>query len=209
MQAEYLPDSTIAIAGLRSKVRFSRVVVGVGWPEQEDGYLCVVGARVDGRFHCIWESRGGLWTLGDSAKEAQSRFLPEGIILDPTDSVCSSYFRALDWSGGQADDTLKSIGLTSAKKKAEPIIIPVSKQTTDNFRSTLEMVKGMISNGRALVHTSNCPTLMYTLRRPLNDLVKSPVMKGLTWALWYLERMAVSPQALGAKDSMWYENAPR
>jgi hypothetical protein len=104
---------------------------------------------------------------------------------------------------GSADETLADYEETG------PVIAPVKAEVTQGFRSMLEMVKGMFSAAGVLVHAGNCPILVYTLRRQAKDLVRSPVMKALTWALWYLERESLAAPEVKGEGDMWYKNPSR
>jgi hypothetical protein len=213
MEARYLPDGTIAVTGTRRTQRFSRLVIGVGWPDQEEGRLCVVGTRLDGLHHCLWEYGGGLWALGDEARDAGKRFLAESIVVDASDTISTSHFRTLEWEDQPRAPGLqawrRSGSTLSAPVFQRPCIVPVPPQVSAGFRSTLEMVKGMMDNKKVLIHTSNCPTLTHTIRRNVSDLLKSPTMKAFTWALWLLERQSMAQPDWDREAEAWYDNAPR
>ena len=95
MRAKCLGDGTIAVTGTKGTESFNRIWAGVGWPENAAGYLCVLGERVDGRYHALWEKNGGLWELGVAAVEVKDRFLIDCIWVDARDAVATSYLRTL------------------------------------------------------------------------------------------------------------------
>ena len=103
MQASYLPDGIIAVTGAVREERFTRIWAGIGWPDRDPGYLCVVGEREDGRYHALSESLGGLSELGRAAIEAKERLLVENIWVDGRDAVAASYLRTLEGLCGYQD----------------------------------------------------------------------------------------------------------
>jgi hypothetical protein len=50
---------------------------------------------------------------------------------------------------------------------------------------------------------------VYTLRQPLEDLLASPVMKGLVWVLSALEDTRGNGALNGMEPAPWYANIPR
>jgi len=219
MRADHLQDGTIGVSGTARIEIFNRIWAGMGWPERDAGYLCVVGERTDGRYHCIWEKRGGLWELGDAALEAKDRFLIDCIWVDARDDVAAAYLRTLhglcfyddregffckhsDPSRPRSDvPRFRDLQTTTA-------VMPVPERVLTNYRSALERVRGVIMTGRLLVHQVNCPVLVYTLRQPIDDLIGSTVMKGLVWVATALEDTRnVSPDY--APPAPWYSNLPR
>jgi hypothetical protein len=87
--------------------------------------------------------------------------------------------------------------------------VPVPEKILTNYRSALEKTRGLIMAGRLIVHERNCPRLVYTLRQPLEDLLASPVMKGLVWVLSALEDTKGNGGLNGMEPQPWYANAPR
>jgi len=220
MHAQRQHNGVIAVSGRSGREEFDRIWAGIGWPDDEPGYLCVTGLRADGRPHCIWESRGGLWELGEAAVEAKDRFLIDCLWVDARDTVATAYLR--NFNGLCFYEALAGAapepGLGPQSPAERPhfrgkdivaSIVPVPERITSNFRSALEKVRGTIVNGRLLIHPTNCPRLLYTLRQPLDDLLRSPVTKGLVWVLSALEETgAVAEQGLDAAEP-WYETLPR
>ena len=96
MHAEYLDDGTLAISGATRVETFERIWAGIGWPDLDPGYICVVGERTDGRYHALWEKQGGLWEIGRAAVEAKDSFLVERVLVDTRDELATSYLRTLD-----------------------------------------------------------------------------------------------------------------
>lgn len=214
MSAEYLEDGTISVAGAARKETFLKIWAGIGWPDREPGYLCVIGERPDGRYHALWEKTGGLSELGDAAVQAKDRLLIECLWVDGRDTVAASYLRTTD--GLCFYESPASTRPTAAPLLSHPsfemvtaTVMPVPDMLIGNFRSALEKTRGIIMSGRFLIHEANCPKLVYTLRQPLDDLLKSPVMKALVWVVTALERgrCGASPEELPV-DS-WYTNVPR
>ena len=66
-------------------------------------------------------------------------------------------------------------------------VVPVPERATANYRSALERTRGVIMAGNLMIHEANCPKLVYALRQPLEDLLRSPVMKALVWVITALE----------------------
>ena len=96
MHAQHLQDGIIAVTGTVREERFTRIWAGIGWPDRDAGYLCVVGEREDGRYHVLSEFLGGLSELGRAAIEAKDRLLVENVWVDGRDAVATSYLRTLD-----------------------------------------------------------------------------------------------------------------
>lgn len=218
MQAEYQADGSVAVSGITRIETFARIWAGIGWPDKEPGYLCVVGRRFDGRVHALWEKRGGLWEMGAAALEAKERFLVERIMVDASDQLATSYLRTLD---GLCffDQEPRDLPPESAHVRLhadgpdEPgtvtTVVPVPAQITEHYRSALEKVRGVIMADRLLVHEANCLRLVYTLRQPLDELVRSPVMKALVWVVSVLDEYENGNGASEAGPPPWYVNVPR
>jgi hypothetical protein len=220
MRAEYLEDGTIAVTGTKGKERFSHVWAGIGWPENEAGYLCVLGERVDGRYHALWEKNGGLWELGTATVEAKDRFHTDCIWVDARDAVATSYLRTIPGlcfyekppkRGLPTVAEIRASAKTTRFIKGETTatVLPVSDRTTNNYRSALEKTRGAIMAGNLLIHEANCPKLVYALRQPLEDMLRSPVIKALVWVITALENAKRSADLEVSTSDPWYGNTPR
>ncbi|MEW6349766.1 MAG: hypothetical protein AB1646_11940 [Thermodesulfobacteriota bacterium] len=211
MQAEYLPDGTIAVSGSTRKEKFTRMWAGIGWPDRIDGHLCAVGERQDGRFHALWEQQGGLWRLGDAAVEARRLLLVDRILVDATDTLATSYLRTLE--GLCFDDNAEAqdapLPVSAGEQRTLVTVTPVPKRILSNFRSALEQIKGIITDGRLMIHSGNCPRLVYTIRQPLQELNASPVMRSLVWVITALEEARHQNGAPPALTEPWYSNPPK
>lgn len=217
MKAELLHDGTIGVSGRSRIEKFDRIVAGIGWPDVDPGYICVIGERTDGRYHALWEKRGGLWEIGDSAREAKDRFLIDCVLADTRDELAASYLRTLDGlcfpkedgkerpTGGAGSHTAGDF----RDRETVAALIPVPERVTSNYRSALEKTRGVIMAGRLMVHEPNCPVLVYTLRQPLDELLRSPVMKALVWAVSVLEDTGGSENMGGESRDPWYLNLSR
>ncbi len=220
MRSEYLEDGTIAVTGTKGAERFNKIWAGIGWPESESGYLCVLGERVDGRYHVLWEKGGGLWELGTAAVEAKDLFLINCIWVDAGDAVATSYLRTLSGLCFHEEPSERGCATaTGAGSKAKAprsiegritaTVAPVSERATANYRSALEKARGVIMAGNLMIHEANCPKLVYTLRQPLEDLPRSPVMKGLVWVITALEAAKRGGETEASTLDRWYNNSPR
>jgi hypothetical protein len=218
MKAEYRENGTIAVSGAARKQTFNRVWAGIGWPEQDAGYLCVIGDRPDDKYHALWERRGGLWELGDAALEAKDRLLAECIWVDARDDLATSYLRTREglcfYENAEiplrpAEPSFAVHGASPGEVKPTATVVPVPEKVLSNYRSALEKTRGLIMAGRLIVHERNCPRLVYTLRQPLEDLLASPVMKGLVWVLSALEDTRGNGALNGMEPDPWYANIPR
>jgi hypothetical protein len=220
MRAKYLEDGTIAVTGTKGKESFNRVWAGIGWPENEAGYLCVLGERLDGRYHALWEKNGGLWELGAATIEAKDRFLIDCIWADTRDAVATSYLRTLSglcfheeplkerFTSADGVDT-RARAWRSIPERITATVLPASDRTTGNYRSALENTRGVILAGNLLIHEANCPKLVYALRQPLEDLLRSPVVKGLVWVVTAFEHAKRSGDVEVSTPDPWYGNALR
>lgn len=220
MRAQQMEDGTIAVSGTTKRKLFHRIWAGIGWPERDLGYVCVVGERQDGRHHALWEKRGGLWELGDAALEAKDRFLVESILVDGRDTVATSYLRTLNGlcffeaaktepSPAHMPGNGPRLTASFAGGETTATVVPVPERIVLNYRSALEKTRGLIVNGRLLIHETNCPRLVYTLRQPLEDLLNSPVMKGLVWVLTALADSAANGNLHLPEPAPWYTSPPR
>jgi hypothetical protein len=218
MHAEYRPDGTIAVSGATRSEEFEEIAAGIGWPDLDPGCLCVVGRRSDDRYHALWENQGGLWEIGAAAVEAKDRLLVDRIFVDARDDLSTSYLRTREGLTfhGEDDTGFADPGKVSGsgfpvseRGDAVAVVVPVREVLVLNYRSALERTREIIMTGRLLVHESNCPGLVHTLRQPVEDLLGSPVMKALVWVVTGLED---SPGAAVPEDrgrECWYGNTPR
>lgn len=220
MRAEYRENGTVEVSGTARRETFNRVWAGIGWPDHAAGYLCVIGERPDGTYHALWEKRGGLWELGDAALEATDKLLVECIWVDARDDLATSYLRTLEglcfhddprnnWPLPKPGQPIASRPVPPSDLKPTATVVPVPEKILTNYRSALEKTRGLIIAGRLIVHEPNCPRLVYTLRQPLEDLLTSPVMKGLVWVLTALEDIRGNGTLNGVDPEPWYANAPR
>ncbi len=220
MRSKYLEDGTMAVFGTKTKQRFNKIWAGIGWPETEAGYLCVVGERLDSRYHALWEKKGGLWELGAAAVEAKDRLLVDCVWVDARDAVATSYLRTLPGLCFHHEPSEKSfptdIGAGpqakaphSTGEEITATVLAVPERATANYRSALEKARGVIMTGNLLIHEANCPKLVYTLRQPLEDLLRSPVMKGLVWIITALEDAKRGANLESSTSDPWYNNSPR
>jgi hypothetical protein len=243
MHAKYLPDGAILVTGAVREERFVRIWAGIGWPDRDVGYLCVVGEREDGRYHVLSEYSGGLSDLGQAAIDAKDRLLVENIWVDGRDAVATSYLRTLDGLCGYQDtpkscptpvgcgdqrephhsrscanDALPPHGMPGrhilptrqyTHDRHTAIVVAVPERITANFRSALEKTRGVIMAGNLLIHETRCPKLIYTLRQPLDEILKSPVMRALVWVITALEDHKGDDTPPGENPDPWYGNLPR
>ncbi len=220
MRAEYLEDGAIAVIGTKGKQTFKKIWAGIGWPDSEAGYICVVGERADQRYHALWEKTGGLWELGAAAVEANNRLLVDCIWVDTRDAVATSYLRTLpglcfheeppkrgSTTGTGVHSPAKASRLTERETTAS--VMPVHERATANYRSALENTRGVIMASNLLIYEQNCPKLVYALRQPLEDLLRSPVMKALVWVLTALEGAGRNSGLELSTSDPWYVNSPR
>jgi hypothetical protein len=219
MRAEYLEDATIAVSGSKRTETFNRIWAGVGWPDRNAGYVCVVGARTDGLYHCLWEKSGGLWEIGDAIVAAKDQFLIDCIWVDGSDLLATSYLRTLEGLSFYDNQGTQPASFAGAGAKhrwphfrdaeTTAIIAAVPSRIVDNYRSALEKTRGVIMAGKLVIHESNCPKLVYTLRQPLPDLLASSVMKAVVWVVSALD----AANSVGPLDfepsAPWYANFSR
>jgi hypothetical protein len=219
MQARYLDNGIIEVSGTVDLVTFNRIWAGIGWPEKDPGCLCVVGERTDNRYHALREKRSGLVELADAAIEARDRFLIERILVDPRDQLSTSYLRTKPGlcfpETEEQDSTLLRPGDIRPKPpvalntRSLCVVAPVLGRVLENYRSALEKTRAVIVQGRLLIHETNCPGLLYTLRQPLEDLLKSPTMKALVWVVTALESAQGNGDLTEVNQEPWYMNVPR
>jgi hypothetical protein len=219
MRAEYLEDATIAVSGSSKTQKFNRIWAGVGWPDREAGYMCVVGERTDGLFHCLWEKSGGLWEIGEAIVCAKDRLLIDCVWVDTNDELATSYLRTLE---GLSFYDNKGIGApsfadASAKRRwpdfrdanTTATIAAVPGRIAGNYRSALEKTRAIIMAGKLMVHPTNCPKLVYTLRQPLHDLLCSSIMKALVWVVSALDAAKAADPDDFEPSCSWYANFSR
>jgi hypothetical protein len=220
MRAQFLEDGTISVTGAKRKESFNKIWAGIGWPENESGYICVVGQRVDGRYHALWEKKGGLWEIGKASMEANNRLLVDSIWVDTRDAVATSYMRTLPglcFSEKPAERSLTRAKVncvqaeedSSGAERVMATVVPVSERAATNYRSALEKARGVIMACNLLIHEACCPKLVYTLRQPLEDLLRSPVIKALVWVITAFEESEKDADIEPASSDQWYNNSPR
>ncbi|MBM4328571.1 MAG: hypothetical protein FJ118_15575 [Deltaproteobacteria bacterium] len=219
MKARYLDNGTIEVSGAVDLVKFNRIWAGIGWPEKEPGCLCVVGERTDNRYHALWEKQGGLVELADAAIEARDRFLIERVLVDPGDELSTSYLRSKPGlcfpETREQDSTILGPGnirpkpAVSLNTRSLCVVAPVLGRVLENYRSALEKTRAVIMEGRLLIHETNCPGVLYALRQPLEDLLKSPTMKALVWVVTALEMAQGNGDLAEISQEPWYVNVPR
>lgn len=220
MRAQRLEDGSIGVTGRERAIVFERMEAGVGWPDLEPGYVLVVGERLDGLYHCLWERQGGLWELGSAAREARENFLVDRVWVDGSDSVSTSYLRTLNGLCFQEKSAQtvgqRIIGRTGFTARLPPTteehpisVALIQEAVAVNFRSSLERTREVVMTGRIMIHEGNCPRLTYMLRQPLEAMLKSPVIKGLVWVVSALELTGNSSAEPAAPRAPWYANPPR
>ncbi len=217
MRAEWCEDGGIAVSGAARQEKFKKIWAGIGWPDAKPGHLCVVGERTDGRYHAFWENTGGLTELGDAAIDCKDRFLVESIYVDSRDEVATGYLRTLDglcFYGERGRDDLTDTRQDTARPRwplfrdrtTTATVAAVPDRIVTSYRSALEKTRGVIIRGKLLIHESQCPKLVYTLRQPLDDLLKSPAMKALVWVVTALENASGDPDLADVTSEPWYTN---
>lgn len=215
MKADLLEDGTIAVSGTIRSERFGKIWAGIGWPDLEPGYLCVVGERVDGRYNALWEKRGGLYEIGRAAVEAKERYLIDRIVVDARDELATSYLRTLPGLCFNKEDReatgrdrafLSTAGGVIRDQGILVTVVGASERVLTNYRSALDTTRGIIVACRLLVHEPNCPGLLYALRQPLEDLLRSPVMKGIVWLVTALEHARGHETLDEGQCDPWYTN---
>jgi hypothetical protein len=189
-------EDEIVLHGRSGEVRFSRLWAGVGRPETAPAFVCVVGERLDSKYHCVWEKQGALWEVADALVWARRHLMIDVAWMDGRDASAVNYLRSFD-------DLCEPLPRCS-----EPLIIaPLPEEYAANFRTTLEKVRAVIDSGRLFVHDSNCPKITYALRQPVEELVTSPVIKALAWVVCGLEMN--SGDCSQPEPAPWYGNPER
>jgi hypothetical protein len=217
MRAEWCEDGAIVVSGAARQEKFKKIWAGIGWPDADPGHLCVVGERTDRRYHAFRENSGGLAELGDAAIECKDRFLVEIIYVDSRDAVATSYLRTLDglcFYGQPSKDDVTNTGQDVTRplwphfrdRTTTAIVAPVPDRIVTSYRSALEKTRGVILRGKLLIHESQCPKLVYTLRQPLDELLGSPAMKALVWVVAALEDSSGNPDLADTTSDPWYTN---
>jgi hypothetical protein len=177
-----------------------------------------VGRRMDGRYHALREKRGGLWELGDAALEAKNRLLVDRIMVDSSDGLATTYLRTVEGlcfhESGQMPGLLSSSAIAADARSLAGVppgatVAPVPLRIATNFRSALEKTRGIIMNEKLLVHEAECPRLVYALRQPIEELLRSPVMKALVWVISALEETCGNEPLQDDSAEPWYANLSR
>lgn len=215
MKAHLLYDGSIAMTGKQSTLIFTRVCAGVGWPESEQGALCVLAESMDGVYHAMAEWRGSLYELGTAAVNACKDLLVDIFWIDASDEVSTLYFRHLDFSLGKihhAKSPRRSTRLHHAESTKTinavegPSIVGVKASFRENFRASLETVRGIAASQRLAVHRECCPTLYSAMNRDLDYLLTSPVVRALVWAITAMEATREQAGVNTGSDNVWYHN---
>lgn len=218
MKARRLYDGSIALSGEHVTLAFSRIWAGVGWPDNEQGALCVVGESLERVYHAVGEWRGSLFELGDAAAAARRDYLVDYFWVDASDHVAVEYFRRLDSMCGHVprlrpDRRGSAAGpsLKSSTPPAEdcPAIVGVRAGYREHFRAALETVRVIAAARRLVVHEDLCPGLAFGLRRDLDYMLKSPVTKALVWVLTAMESASDHGTEDVVQHDPWYLNLPR
>jgi len=216
LQARFLPDGGVVVSGPANTARFTRVWAGIGWPDREPGYLCVIGHRTDGLFHALWEKVGGLWELGDAAVEAKQRLLVECLCVDARDRLAAAYLRTVVDSGHAEGVPAEAFSGLAERVSPQPApcvgegaVLPVPERIVENYRSALERVRTIVMRGDLLVRDTPCPKLLYALHQPVEELLQSPVMRALVWVLTMLEEAAAGDGIPRVEGPAWYGNLVR
>lgn len=218
VKAQYLWDNSIALSGRHTTLVFGRIWAGVGWPDTEQGALCVLGESLEGVYHAVGEWRGSLFELGSAAEVATRDFLVECFLIDASDEVSTAYIRRTDHLGEPArapgpqprlwtKETLRPRAAASTTVK--PVVVGVRTRYRENFRAALETVRGIAAAHRLAVHQDLCPGLTFALRRDLDYMLKSPVIKALVWVLTAMESTRNHGIVESAPQDPWYHNVPR
>ena len=200
-------DGTISVSGASRTEKFGRIWAGVGLPEQDDGYLCVVGERLDGRYHCLWEKSGSLADLGRALIYASKTLLVEQVFMDCSDRLALAMIRSFGISEqGRNPSRIPRVG----KPPSELFIVRCAQERLVlNFRTALDKTRGLLDGGRILIHESNCPKLMHCLGLRIEDLMRSSVIKALVWVVNALEHAGSADKAPEIHVDPWYENVSR
>ena len=136
--------------------------------------------------------------IGRSRVGGQGPLSRRLIWVDARDDLATSYLRTLDglcfYEEPPERGCATATGAGSPAKEPRSIerdttatVVPVPERATANYRSALEKARGVIMAGHLMIHEANCPKLVYALRQPLEELLRSPVMKGLVWVMTALE----------------------
>ncbi|MGC8908875.1 MAG: hypothetical protein ACP5M0_15750 [Desulfomonilaceae bacterium] len=218
LKAQRLYDGAIAVAGRSATLLFSRIWAGVGWPESEQGALCVLGESFEGVYHGLAESRGSLFELGSAAETARRELLVECFWVDASDDVSVTYFRRLDFSGrkapakprlggGRSPLHVRAPGYADAEDR--PAIVSVRDAYREHFRAALETLAGVAAAGRLVIPQDLCPSAAFALKRDLAYLLQSPVIKALVWVLTAMESTRDQAPRDAGPDDGWYRNFRR
>jgi hypothetical protein len=200
-------DGTISVSGSSRIEKFHRIQAGLGVPEQDDGYLCVVGQRLDGRYHCLWEKSGSLADLGPALIESSRTLLVEQVFMDCSDRLALEMIRTF----GVSDRCENSSQAPLFGQTPEELFIVRCAQDrlVLNFRTALEKTRVLIDGGRILIHEGNCPRLMQSMGLRIQELMTSSVMKALVWVVSALETAGSADKAPHINKAPWYGNFSR
>ncbi len=218
MQARLLWDDSIAVTGEESTLVFNRVWAGVGWPEADQGAVCVVAESTERVYHALMEWRGSLYELGSAALTARTDLLVDSFLIDDSDEVSTAYFRGLEFCPGSLQTSGKrrtnheQLFMASSRKSSQadyPAIIGIRPCFRDNFRASLETLRGIAASERLNVHQKHCPSLAFALKRDLDFLLRSPVVKALVWALTAMESTRDKAVIEVWPEDGWYHNLSR
>jgi len=217
IRVQLLFDGSIAVTGQSSTLVFSRVWAGVGWPEAEQGALCVLAESLEGVYHALAEWRGSLYDLGSAASSAWADLLVDSFWIDASDEVSTTYFRRLDFSlsgvkevEAHCSSLKRPLGRPAGANGAVgPAIVGVRPTFRENFRASLETMRGISASERLAVHQDRCPSLAFALKRDLDYLLRSPVVKALVWALTAMESTRGQAAVQVGPDDVWYHNVHR
>jgi hypothetical protein len=216
MRASDLCDGSIAVCGHSATLIFNRILAGIGWPDAEDGALCVVGESPAGTYHALAERRGTLLELGRGVLETKSELLVECFFVDASDGISTGYLRALKGPGERSQEARKPTGKPKTPRSGvfrrhgsrDPLVITgVRPRYRDHFRGALEAVRGIIESHKLVVHQAACPSLTFALHRPLDYMVTSPMIKALVWVITAMEVPGEDAFVGAEPEDGWYVNS--
>jgi hypothetical protein len=150
--------------------------------------------------------------------DATKSFFIERIMVDANDELSTSYLRNYDGlcfhkaeSQGASYLPYGSIAPPRVRRAGPPlpIVSPVQERIGANYRAAMEQTRGVIMNGKLLVHEAQCPILVYTLRQPLDEILPSPVMKALVWVITAFEQSQSGDTPDRMDSNTWYSNVER
>jgi hypothetical protein len=215
MRASDLWDGSIAVCGHSATLIFNRICAGIGWPDAEDGALCVVGESAAGTYHALGERRGTLLELGRAVVQTKAELLVDCFFVDASDEISTGYLRSLEGPRDVTQEERKSTekpkmsrsGVFHPHGSGDPLVIAgVRPRYRDHFRGALEAVRGIIESQRLVVNQVSCPSLTFALHRPLDYMVTSPVITALVWAITAMEVPHNHAWADCEPEDGWYVN---